>query len=139
MQDRVAKQRKRHFHIGVSGHLLERGQALQPRHGDQTLEQPSQLMNLRNRGLEIEDRLVRLDSGAEGVEHQPPCPFVDPGDVLHRVARRQHVQVGDDEIGVVGRLKTRPVAERPNEVAEMQWTGGPVTRQHPGSGGRDSL
>ncbi len=133
LQDRVAQQPVGHlvFLVGVAGHVLQAGDAFQARHRDQVLEERVEFADLRDGRLQIEGRAFGLDARGQGVEHHLAGVGRDLVDVGAGVLGGEHVQISDDEPGLVLVLQLDPVGDAAHVVAQVQLSGGPVTGEHP--------
>jgi hypothetical protein len=83
LQDRVREQcHRRALELQVLHLLLQRGDALRPRHADQRHEQPEQLEHLRHQRLQVDGRLLRIDADSEVVKHALPDVAADLVEVV---------------------------------------------------------
>ena len=101
-------------------------------HRDQALEQRVELVDAAAEPrLQVERRLLRVDAGAEHVEHGVAGVVADRVDRLPRGPGGQHVQVRDDEEALVVVLQADAVLDGADVVAEVELAGGAVAGQHP--------
>jgi len=91
--------------------------------GDEHFKDQVEFVRFADGGLEVDGGFFRIDAGCEIIKHQAARVF---DNVLNRVAVRlggQHVEIGDNEGGVVGMLQRDSRLERTDIVAKMQASG----------------
>ena len=118
LQHRIREQRHRcGLQLQVAYLLLERGDALRPRHADERHEEPEQLQHLRHERLQVDRGLLRVDADGEVVQHALADVRSDLVEI--GVARGQDVQVGDQDEGVDLLLQFDAHLERADVVTEV--------------------
>jgi hypothetical protein len=124
LQQRVAEKAERReiFLRELLDLLLVRGDALQPWNRDHHREQQEQLRVLRHERLDEERASLRIEAGGDPVGGHVVRARHDLRRI--RVVARQRVPVGDEVKTLVRVLQRRPVVERTDQMAEMQFPRG---------------
>ena len=117
-------------HAGGGGHILDRGQLLQPLDRHQAADQQLQLVDLVHGRLQVEGHLVRVDADGQVIHDDRPGVVGDHQDALLVGLGGEHVQVRDQEETFVLVLELEPVAVAAHKVAQVQLAGGPVAGQN---------